>query len=271
MDETRKFLNFPVVQSLLQCDTRVYGNVVRELCRPYCDITTYLRSSAIVAYVSRGLQNVVERSIHQFATKREAFAVTPDYSIYRYRVNLDSTTQTTMYVTFTSEFRTTFSGIGSVLDFDVSSLELDRTGIRFRTIPPTLQTHPCPLQFVLDACGNEEFTIVREPDDGDGENFILARIARLCRIGWRHAGCLLTPMAAVPADFKCSICIDHDNAQACLAIGPCGHTFHEKCLAEHCQKTTRRQPIFPRIVSCPLCRHKIKSHELAPLVLLDPV
>ena len=267
-----QLLDLPVVQNLLQCDACVYGNTLREAFAPGTDMRVYLQDHAIVAYGYRKFQDLIERTLYPYCVHGpETVDVKADYTACKYVVRLalgggHDDAQVTLHMSYVSDFRATVGIVGSVLDFDVSLLELNRTGLHLRVVPAQLRMHPCPLQRVLGACDRRTFHVINEPRDEGHEEFLLRRIDRLCNRGWTHGTCVVT-QCEEPHEDGCAICIA-DGDGDWVRLDRCGHMFHMRCFAQHCVTTTRRQPIYPRVARCPMCRRITKSYELAPVVML---
>jgi hypothetical protein len=264
-------LGLNIVGKLLQCDMTIYGNVVRE-CFRRDDMREYVASSTIMAYGPRKMQNMLQRCIFDICVSGPSNdVIVADYSTCTYRVRLDhdSVDVTTLRVSYVSQYRLVPGAVGSASDFDVSSLQLSRTGLTMRYVPVELIMHPCPLQVVVQACVLGMFRVVAPPVSEEAEDFLIRRIDNFVRRGWTHVDCALEVVADNPVDDRCAICLaDSDREGDWVRLRHCGHSFHMQCYAQHAHTTTLLQPVYPRTVSCPMCRAVTKSYELAPTILL---
>ena len=267
MSGIHSLLSVPVIQTLLQCDFVVYGNVVRE-CFRQDDMLPYLAASVVVAYGPRHMQDVLQRCLFDATIRGPSTQrVRADYTTCTYEVRVDPTTTTRLHVSFVSQFSLLSGSVGSVVDFDVSCLKLDRTGLGLRHVPAWLASHPCPLGQIISACVDGHFSVTNPPDTEDEERFILGRIASMERRGWKHRGCSVA-ILDTPLTETCAICLTSDGDTSDWVELSCSHAFHLNCFEKYCQTATRRQPLFPRVVACPMCRAATTSCELAPIVTL---
>ena len=264
-------LRYPVVRAMLKVDAHVYGNVVRECFVPNADVAGYLDAGGtITLYARRSMQDVAERGIYDLCTADpRKISITSDYTQYEYMVRSKGGRRPhRVLVSYISDFREQNGRVGTITDFDVNLLQLNRLGLSIKSIPKSIDRHPCPLAHLMDACGSKTLRVVNDPTTESNENFIVQRIADMATRGWKHRGCRVQYCDAPSNDTTCPICLEGDERSDWVRLEPCGHMYHHTCLRLYANEHTRRQAVYPRTVKCPLCRDPIKSYELAPTIVL---
>ena len=265
-----ELLAIPVVQVILHHEGKVYGGVVREACGRDPDLVAYLQRARLLAYVPRGMRRVCDRGLHAFTVsgpfvaKDGALATVCEYEV---RAKGEDTVR--LQVSYVSEYQIV-QRVGTRDDVDVNCLQVDRTGLTLRVMPPLLEHHPCPIASVLESCRRRTLHLLRVPTCEADEAFVLERIHALSLQGWTNGDARVGDAGEVDDDATCAICLEDTPDAPWLRIMPCGHVFHRECLQGFAVESTRRQPLYPRTIKCPLCRDAVPSYALCPAVLLSP-
>lgn len=259
-------LSVPVVTLLLHCDAQLYGGVLRACFAPGFCVDTYLRGHTLTFSAPRHLRRVVERNLYPVCVSGPVERdVTAAFDLCAYRVRHGSG-HIKILVSYASDHRSGTGPVGTRPDVDVNTLQVGRLGLGIRTVPPSLAMHPSPLQHIIAGCAARRFRVVDEPATEDDENFLLRRMRSLVARGWTHGGERVARAEPVP-DVDCPICLGSHNPDApedWVALQPCGHLFHRRCLGAYVREHVRRQAVYPRTTRCAMCRASVRLYELVP-------